>query len=230
MSDRSLRRPRAVTAGARTFPVAIRRHPRARRYVIRLTAGGELRLTVPRGASIAGGLAFADRQHDWILREWQRLEQHAAAWDSGTEVWYRGERVPLVVEADGVILSGHRLKRTDRLAGIRQIVEKFLRRMAEAELPVRLAELVAERRLSAPRVTVRNQRTRWGSCSTRGSIALNWRLIQMPPAVSDYIMFHELAHRRQPNHSARFWREVESLCPSWKDSERWLRRHGKDLL
>ncbi len=230
MSDSSLRRPRAVTAGGRTFPVAIRRHPRARRYVIRLTSGGELRLTVPRGASIGGGLAFADRQHDWIVREWSRLEQHAAAWDSSTELWYRGERVRLVVDPDGVTLAGHRLKRPDDVAGVRETVETFLRRLAGMELPVRLAELVAERRLTAPRVTVRNQRSRWGSCSTRGSIALNWRLIQMPPAVADYIMFHELAHRRQPNHSARFWREVESLCPSWKDSERWLRKYGKDLL
>lgn len=230
MTDSPLRRARAVTAGGRTFPVAIRRHPRARRYVIRLTSVGELRLTVPRGASIGGGLAFADRQHDWILREWRRLEQHAAAWGSGTELWYRGERVRLVVDADGVTLAGHRLKLTDEIGGVRETVETFLRGLAGVELPVRLAELVAERRLTAPRVTVRNQRSRWGSCSTRGSIALNWRLIQMPPAVSDYIMFHELAHRRQPNHSARFWREVESLCPSWKDCERWLRKYGKDLL
>jgi predicted metal-dependent hydrolase len=230
MSNSSLRRPRAVTAGGRAFPVAIRRHPKARRYVIRLTAGGELRLTVPRGASIGGGVAFAERQQDWIVREWQRLEQHAAAWDSGTELWYRGERVRLVVDADGVTLASHRLKRPDDVARVRETVETFLRGLAGVELPVRLAELVAEHRLIAPRVTVRNQRSRWGSCSTRGSIALNWRLIQMPPAVSDYIMFHELAHRRQPNHSARFWREVESLCPWWKDSERWLRVYGKDLL
>jgi predicted metal-dependent hydrolase len=114
--------------------------------------------------------------------------------------------------------------------GIRQTVETYLRDIAEKELPARLAVLVAERRLSAPRVVVRNQRSRWGSCSTRGSIALNWRLIQMPPSVADYIMLHELAHRRQPNHSVRFWREVESLCPSWRESERWLRRYGKDLL
>jgi predicted metal-dependent hydrolase len=114
--------------------------------------------------------------------------------------------------------------------GIRQTVETYLRDIAEKELPARLAVLVAERRLSAPRVVVRNQRSRWGSCSTRGSIALNWRLIQMPPSVADYIMLHEIAHRRQPNHSVRFWREVESLCPSWRESERWLRRYGKDLL
>ena len=230
MSDSSLRAPRTVVAGGRTFPVAIRRHPRARRYVIRLTRTGELRLTVPRGASIAGGLAFAERQHDWILQEWQRLEHHAAAWDTGTEIWYRGERVRLDVGDDAVVLADHRMGRPDSSTGIRQTVETFLRATAEVELPRRLEQLALERRLSTPRVTVRNQRSRWGSCSTRGSIALNWRLIQMPPTVSDYIILHELAHRRQPNHSPRFWREVESLCPWWKDSERWLRKYGKDLL
>jgi predicted metal-dependent hydrolase len=191
---------------------------------------GDVRLTVPRGASIAGGLAFAERQHAWILREWQRLEHHAGAWDTGTEVWYRGERVPLAVSVDEIILAGHRLKRPHHGTSVRQAVETYLREIAEAELPARVAILVAERRLSTPRVVVRNQRSRWGSCSTRGSIALNWRLIQMPPPVADYIMLHELAHRRQPNHSVRFWREVEALCPLWRESERWLRRHGKDLL
>ena len=78
-----------------------------------------------------------------------RLEQHAAAWDSGTELWYRGERVRLVVDADGVTLAGHRLKRPDEIAGVRETVETFLRRLAGVELPVRLAELVAERRLTA---------------------------------------------------------------------------------
>jgi predicted metal-dependent hydrolase len=226
----SLPGPRAIAVGERTFPVAIRRHPRARRYVIRLSVEGEVRLTVPRGASIAGGLAFAERQHAWIQREWLRLEQHAAAWNTGTELWYRGDRVRLSVGPDAIMVGGQVVKRPQADAVVRQTVENYLRGIAELELPKRLAELAAERRLSTPRVTVRNQRSRWGSCSTRGSIALNWRLIQMPPSVADYIILHELAHRRHPNHSTRFWREVESLCPSWKDSERWLRRHGNDLL
>jgi predicted metal-dependent hydrolase len=225
-----LRRPPTLTAGGVTFPIAIRRHPQARRYVIRMTPAGEVRLTVPRGASIAGGLAFAERQHDWIVREWQRLEQHAAAWDAGTEVWFRGHRVPLVVDEDTVVLAGHHIVRPDPPVPVRQIVEQFLREMAEGELPARLAALVVERRLSLPRVTVRNQRSRWGSCSSKGSITLNWRLIQMPPPVSDYIILHELAHGRHANHSPRFWREVESLCSWWRQSERWLRAYGKDLL
>jgi predicted metal-dependent hydrolase len=78
-------------------------------------------------------------------------------------------------------------------------------------------------------VTVRNQRSRWGACSPSRAISLNWRLIQMPPSVSDYVIFHELMHLKQPNHSRRFWREVEKVCAWWREAERWLRKHGREL-
>jgi len=73
---------------------------------------------------------------------------------------------------------------------------------------------------------VRNQRTRWGSCSRRGVISLNWRLIQLPAFVSDYVVLHELMHRRQLNHSDKFWREVEQVCPDYRSAERWLKQHS----
>ncbi len=76
-------------------------------------------------------------------------------------------------------------------------------------------------------VTVRNQpRSRWGSCSSTGTISLNWRLVQTPDAVRDYIIHHELMHLREMNHSARFWARVEEVCPAWRDAERWLKRNG----
>jgi predicted metal-dependent hydrolase len=80
------------------------------------------------------------------------------------------------------------------------------------------------------RVTVRDQRSRWGACSAKGAITLNWRLVQMPPEVADYVMLHELAHLRQPNHSRKFWREVAAICEHWRAAEQWLRRHGKELM
>jgi predicted metal-dependent hydrolase len=229
MNDSPLERPRVISAAGKAFAIEIARHPRARRYVLRMTSRGSLRLTVPRRASIAGGLAFAGRQHEWIVREWTRLERRSAAWTHGTDIWYRGSRVPLVVGERSIALADVVLP-IGGDADIRQAVEARLRQMAAVELPVRLTALAAERGIAAGTVTVRNQRTRWGSCSTRGSIALNWRLIQMPLEVCDYILLHEIAHRRHPNHSARFWREVESLCPWWKTAERWLRKHGGDLL
>jgi len=76
---------------------------------------------------------------------------------------------------------------------------------------------------------VRNQRSRWGSCSHRGSISLNWRLIQAPPFVRDYILLHELMHLREMNHSPRFWSEVESVCPYYQVAERWLKAHSRLL-
>lgn len=227
------RRPRAdqdISAGGRRFPVDVARHPRARRYVLRVTPSGRLRLTVPRGASIAGGLRFAETQHDWIVREWQRLETRTAGWQAGTLLWFRGRRVALEVGSDHAVLGDEVVSLGGASRSIRAAVERHLWEMARRHLPVRLTTLSAERSLPPANVSVRNQRSRWGSCSTRGTIALNWRLIQMPAEVSDYVILHELAHRRQPNHSSKFWREVEALCPWWRDAERWLRRHGKELL
>jgi predicted metal-dependent hydrolase len=77
---------------------------------------------------------------------------------------------------------------------------------------------------------VRNQRTRWGSCSPRGVVSLNWRLVQVPEAVRDYVILHELAHRRHMNHSERFWDEVRRLCPDFEVSERWLRENSRFVL
>jgi predicted metal-dependent hydrolase len=86
-------------------------------------------------------------------------------------------------------------------------------------------ELAEIHGLRITRVSVRNQRSRWGSCSRRGTISLNWRLIQTPPWVRDYIILHELAHTLQMNHSPRFWREVKRLCPEYHVAEAWLGQH-----
>jgi predicted metal-dependent hydrolase len=105
-----------------------------------------------------------------------------------------------------------------------------LKLLAARELVPRCLALARQCGVDVARVSVRDQRSRWGACSSRGVITLNWRLIQMPPEVSDYVIFHELMHRRQPNHSIRFWREVQGVCPGWRDAERWLRKHGRDLM
>jgi len=90
-------------------------------------------------------------------------------------------------------------------------------------------ELAALHGVKVSRVTVRNQKSRWGSCSRRGTISLNWRLIQSPGFVRDYIILHELAHRRQMNHSEKFCQEVERLFPDYLRAERWLKQHANLL-
>ena len=108
-------------------------------------------------------------------------------------------------------------------------IQKHLRKQASEELPARVMELATMHDVNLTRVTVRNQKSRWGSCSRRGTISLNWRLIQAPSFVRDYILLHELAHREQMDHSRNFWQEVERLCPDYLLAERWLKKHAKIL-
>ena len=113
---------------------------------------------------------------------------------------------------------------------VRAAIELDLRQLARQELEPRLRELAAQHDLRPGRVSIRNQRSRWGSCAREGNIALNFRLVQMPPAIRDYVLLHELMHLRQQNHSRRFWRLVEQACPGFKEAERWLRVQGKVLF
>jgi predicted metal-dependent hydrolase len=224
------RQPRHVVIDGVALVLEIARHRRARRYVLRMTDRGTLRLTVPRGASIAGGVHFVERQARWIRRERLRRAERTAAWGDGTLVWLDGERLPLAVDAGQARLGGLEIPLPAAGVDLRTAVESHLRGLATRELPERLAALAAAASLHVAKIGVRSQRTRWGSCSARGVIMLNWRLMQLPPTVRDYVLFHELAHLRQPNHSRRFWREVERLCPDWRAAERWLRAHGREVL
>jgi len=113
-----------------------------------------------------------------------------------------------------------------------------LRARARLELPVRLRELahihahVGARDgsgLRVSRITIRNQRTRWGSCGRDGHICLNWRLILMPDRMRDYVLIHELMHLRRLDHSRAFWKLVEAACPDFRECRRWLREHGPSL-
>ena len=205
------------------------RHHGARRYILRVTPTGTVRVTVPGRATIAGALAFASAQADWIVTEWAR--RHArGAWDHGTRVWYRGEQHALACTRAEIRCGAFVVSRPDSEAPIRTLLQAAWREEAASELPGRCLALGAPHELQPRRIQIRNQQSRWGSCSSRGSVALNWRLIQMPPDVADYVMLHELVHLEHPNHSSRFWRRVAAVCPDWRAAERWLRVSGRDLL
>ncbi len=217
--------------------------------MLRLGPDGGLRLTVPRRASVEGGMKFVAGQRDWIERERARMAERAQPWTDGTEIWWRGERVRLALDAGGrKILCGEQVidHRPARGAvqplvprgqlslfeppDLRPSVEAHLRAVAARELPPRCLESARQHNVQVSRVFVRNQRSRWGACSSTGTITLNWRLLQLPPWVADYVLLHELMHRRQPNHSVRYWREVASVCAEWREAERWIRKNGRTIL
>jgi predicted metal-dependent hydrolase len=105
-----------------------------------------------------------------------------------------------------------------------------LREQASRELPARLLELAARFDLTVSRISIRNQRWRWGSCSRQGHICLNWRLVDMPPDVRDYVLIHELMHLRRMDHSPKFWALVAAACPEYQRARRWLREQARGML
>ena len=165
------------------------RHPRARRYIIRVANYGIVRVTLPRRGSKREARAFVEREHRWIERERRRVEEARSR--GGAD-----DRPPAV--------------------------ERELREGALRELPPRLLALAAEHGIAVSRVSVRNQRWRWGSCSPKGHICLNWRLVRMPEAVRDYVMLHELMHIRRMDHSPAFWKLVAAACPGYREARQWL--------
>jgi len=108
--------------------------------------------------------------------------------------------------------------------------EPALRARAARELPPALRELAARHDITVTNVSVRNQRSRWGACSARGAITLNWRLLLVPDFVREYVMLHELMHRRELNHSRRFWRLVAQVCPRHREARQWLLCEGQELF
>ncbi len=106
---------------------------------------------------------------------------------------------------------------------------RVLRRRARAELPPRLLELAAVHGITVTGISIRNQRTRWGSCGADGRISLNWRLVVMPEAVRDYVLIHELMHRKRLDHSPEYWALVAAACPDFQAARQWLKAHGQGL-
>ncbi len=218
-----------LMVGARQVPLLMVRHARARRYLLRLCPDGTARVTIPRGGTQIEARAFAERNGGWLENQLARLQScppRITSWHVGGEMRFRGELVRIEVVGPGRIgFGGETLTVTDMTGDLRPAIEEHLRRLATNELPVKVWEYAARYQLTVQRVSVRNQKSRWGSCSRRGTISLNWRLIQTPDFVRDYIILHELAHLRQMNHSAKFWREVENLCPDYRQAERWLKEN-----
>lgn len=225
--------PEPLQIGAQTVPLVVVRNPRARRYLLRLRPDGAARVTIPRGGSQFDALAFVERNRPWLEQQLQRQQtqpQIPRSWQVGSEIWFRGELVRIESTAPGqIFFSSETLRVKDASADLRPAIEKHLRRLAARELPPRVREFAAQHQFTVQRITVRNQKSRWGSCSRRGTISLNWRLIQTPDFVRDYIILHELAHLRHMNHSGRFWAEVERLCPDYTVAERWLKAR-RDFL
>ena len=227
--------PTTLAVGSHSVSVVFVRNHRARRYILRLDPTGAVRVTLPKRGSQTEAWNFLRRKTPWIN---ERIEEHLAhpprptAWSHGTELLYRGDLIQLAIHTNA---SGETIEFADQRivvaleADVRRAVERHLWNLSRRELTVSTAKLAMQHGLTVRRITIRNQRSRWGSCSRCGAISLNWRLIQAPGYVRDYIILHELMHLREHNHSRRFWKQVETVCPDFKVAEKWLKQHRQLL-
>jgi predicted metal-dependent hydrolase len=209
---------------------------RAKRYIVRVRPDGSLRVTIPRGGSRREAESFLSKHREWAQRERLRvLSLHAPSqWIEGDEIAFRGAPIALRVERDEgrswLVLGRERVRLRGEEVDLRAAAEHCLRAAARRELIPRLHELADRHGLTVSSVSIRNQRSRWGSCSRAGAVALNFRLVQAPDEIRDYVLIHELMHLKQQNHSRRFWRLVEAACPGFREAERWLRTEGRSLF
>ena len=219
------------------FPVRIRRHRQARRYTLRIhTATREVILTMPPRGSVREAKEFAQKHGGWIAARLRRLPEATPLTD-GTVLPLRGIR-HRIVHRPGVrgTVWPETCENGEALlcvAGdvphINRRVSDFLRREALRDLDGASRRAAERLGVSIKRISVRDQSSRWGSCSTTGVLSYSWRLILAPPFVLDYLAVHEVAHMIEMNHSPRFWRLVNGVCSDTKRAKLWLDSHGTDL-
>jgi predicted metal-dependent hydrolase len=188
-------------------------------------------VVLPRRAAAREAAAAIAELSPWIERRVAELDRVRATLAArGNTVPYLGEPLRLVEQPGRTRV--HRQGDTllvPAAADRRAALERWFRRAARAEVEPRLDHACAVAGTSYARLTIRGQRTRWGSCSPTGSLSFNWRLLLAPEPVLDYVVWHEVCHLEVLDHSPRFWALVARRCPGYPEQVRWLRRYGPTL-
>jgi len=219
------------------YLVRVRRHRQARRYTLRIQAATrEVVLTIPPRGTLKEAREFAQKHGGWIAARLGRLPE-AAPFTDGALLPLRGvpHRISHRRTARGTVWTelGDNGEPLLCVAGqaphLDRRIGDFLRREARHDLHAATSRYAAALGLSFKRITVRDQSSRWGSCSTNGMLSFSWRLILAPSQVLDYLAAHEVAHLVEMNHSPRFWRLVQRICPHHQGAKAWLDAHGADL-
>lgn len=226
--------PARLPVGREEIDVLFRRHAQARRLVLRLnTEGTAAVVTVPRGVSRAHALDFVRRSSAWLE---ERLKQQGGsiALRPGNVIPLRGIPCEIrhvdsrrgTVVADPVSCLIHV---PGDLPHVSRRLHDWLKQVARQELTVASRRYAEAMGVRYRRIAIRDQKSRWGSCSAAGDLSFSWRLILAPAYVLDYVAAHEVAHLKHMDHSRRFWRLVLSQCPEASRAKKWLKAQGQSV-
>jgi predicted metal-dependent hydrolase len=214
------------------FPIKIKRSLKAKKLSLTVDArDGSARLVLPRNASQGEGWSFLHRESKWILDELTKLPPRRL-FNDGTTFAVLGKRckvrhLPHLPEE--AHLEGRELVIGGYPAPNEQVI-KWLKCTAGSSMQKSSFSKAASLNLQPPRISIRDPRGSWGSCSELGSLSFSWRLTLAPPWVMDYVISHEIAHLLEFNHGTKFWCIVAKLCPRHKSAKHWLGNNGPLLL
>lgn len=215
-----------------TAPLVLRQSKRAKRLSLRLMPGAEnFELVIPAGCSERKALSFAQSRAGWIADRAEKL-QDVVPFAIGETIPLRG--TPSIIDraeglAEKIWVENERILVTIRPSMVEAGIKDWLREEARKRLTALATEKSDRIGKSVARVSLRDGKTRWGSCSPRGNLSFSWRIIMAPDVVSDYLVAHEVAHLAEMNHSVRFWRVADELSDDMETGKDWLRRHGSAL-
>lgn len=231
----ALKRPRIEELDC---PVEVRRHPGARRLTLRVSRTRRaVIVTLPVQCDLGEAGSFLDRNIEWVRERLNSIPEPVP--------FAHGALLPLRGEFHSLVFTGKRgtggvvrvqptaklpeLHVTGRIEHAPRRLRDWLTDEARRDLDKRVLVHTRALGVKAKRIAIRDQATRWGSCSTTGVLSFSWRLILAPRRILDYVAAHEVAHLAEMNHGSRFWAHVERLVPTMKEDKRWLQLYGLDL-
>ena len=214
--------------GSPPIEVRLKRNSRAKRLTLRLSrTDGNATLTMPARASLREAEGFAQRQEGWLRAQISKLPERTELLDGG-RLPFRGVDLEIAATTGRSIrVEGNKILVGGRHSGAR--LQAFVKTEARNALVPAVEKYTTRINRPFKRITLRDTRSRWGSCSAEGNLMFSWRLVMAPPVVLDYVAAHEVAHLVEMNHSSAFWDVVRQLMPDYQNHRNWLREHGSKL-
>jgi predicted metal-dependent hydrolase len=218
------------------FPVEVVNNSRSKRLTLRLKPDGRgAKVTTPPHVSDREVVSFIEKNENWLAVRLARMPKSTIPHD-GVWVLFEGieykithlDRKRGIVEAKQVAGEPTLLVPGEVEHMPRRVID-FMKKQARNKLDLAVTNYASTLAVRAKSIRITDSKSRWGSCSSTRTLSFSWRIIMAPPAVLNYLAAHEVAHLREMNHSDRFWKLVEGLCPDMQVQKSWLRRHGPAL-